>query len=209
MNVDRVLHQDGLRLQSDRALEDARLLGLVLDREKGLLTLVNFEVLGLNHQHGAVIVGEFDGAGGLPVVFYGDFFDVLFADLEEAHIDEGLEEDLALHLVDPDGQVNGDAVLANDLDDLSLVFEFFALVFDLGGGGEAGGDFGLHGVDDFEVGVEGLSEADALGPVGEVPDFDGYFVVLIDFDVLEDDLGRDDLEALGVDGVGFGVPLQR
>ena len=207
VDVDGVLDQDGLGLQADRPLEDARLLGLVFDCEKGLLALVNFEVFGLDHQHGAVVVGELNGPGGLSVVFDGDLFDMLLADLEEAHIDEGFEENLALHLVDPDGQVDGNAVLADDLDDLGLVFEFLALVLDLGGGGEAGGDFGLHGVDDFEVGVEGLAEADAFGPVGEVPDFDCYFVVLIDFDVLEDHFCGDDLEALGVDGVGFGVPL--
>ena len=154
-------------------------------------------------------MGKLDGPGGLSVVFDRDLLDMLLADFEEAHVDEGLEEDLALHLVDPDGEFDGDAVLADDLDDFGLVFEFLALVLDLGGGGEPGCDFGLHGVDDFEVGVEGLAEADAFGPVGEIPDFDCYFVVLIDFDVLEDDFGGDDLEALGVDGVGLGVPLQR
>jgi hypothetical protein len=47
-------------------------------------------------------------------------------------------------------------------------------------------------------------EADAFGAIGEVADLDGDFIVLVDFDVLEDHLCGDDLEGLGVDGVLLG-----
>lgn len=47
-------------------------------------------------------------------------------------------------------------------------------------------------------------EADAFGAIGEVTDLDGDLIVLVDFDVLEDDFCGDDFEGLGVDGVLFG-----
>lgn len=62
----------------------------------------------------------------------------------------------------------------------------------------------MHGIDDFEVGVFWFLEADAFGAIGEVADLDCDFIVLVDFNVLEDHLCGDDLEGLCVDGVLFG-----
>jgi tRNA(His) 5'-end guanylyltransferase len=59
----------------------------------------------------------------------------------------------------------------------------------------------LHGIDDFKVRVVRLLETDALGPIGEISYFDSYFIVLVDFDVLEDYFCWDYFEALGVDGL--------
>ena len=46
-----------------------------------------------------------------------------------------------------------------------------------------------------------LLEANAFGSVGEISDFDSYFIVLVDFDVFEDDFCWDYFEALRVDGL--------
>lgn len=46
-----------------------------------------------------------------------------------------------------------------------------------------------------------LLEANAFGSVGEISDFDSYFIVLVDFDVLEDDFCWDYFEALRVDSL--------
>lgn len=204
MDVDRVLDQNGLRLEPNRPFEDACLGGLVLYLQEGLLLRRYLEDFGLNHQDRPMVVAEFDCANCLAVIFDGYFFLVLLAYFEEAHVNKGFEQYLAFHFVDPDREFDGESIFADDFDDFGLVFEFLAFVLDLGGGGKSGGDFGLHGVDDFEVGVFGFLEADAFGAIGEVADLDRDFIVLVDFDVLEDHLCRDDLEGLGVDRVLLG-----
>lgn len=78
---------------------------------------------------------EFDCAYCLPVILDGYLFLVLLAYFEEAHIDERLEEYLAFHLVDPDWQLNGESIFADDFDDFRLIFELLAFILDLGGGG--------------------------------------------------------------------------
>jgi hypothetical protein len=151
-----------------------------------------------------MLVTELDSTCSLAIVLDGYFLQMFLPYLQEAHIDEGFEEDLALHLIDPHWKFNCDAILADNLDDLGLIFEFLAFVFNLGRRGQTRSYLRLHGVDHFEVGVLWFLETDAFGPVGQVSDLDGYFVILIDLDVLEDHFGRDDLEALGVDGLLLG-----
>ncbi len=62
----------------------------------------------------------------------------------------------------------------------------------------------MHCIDDLEVRVFGFLKSDAFGAVGEVADLDSDFIVLVDFDVLEHYLGRDDLEGLSIDRVLLG-----
>ena len=130
---------------------------------------------------------------------------MLLPDLEEAEVNEGLKEDLALHLVYPDWQFNSESFLTDYFDDFSFVFELLAFIFDFGGGGESGGDLGLHGIDDFEVGVFWFVKSYPFGSVGEIPNLNGDFVVLVDLDVLEDDFRGDDLEGLRVEGRVAGI----
>lgn len=63
---------------------------------------------------------------------------------------------------------------------------------------------GLHGVDNFEIGVFWFLEAYAFGSVGEVANLDSYFVILVDFDVLEDHFCGYDFEGLCENAFLFG-----
>ena len=94
---------------------------------------------------------KIDSSWGFSIIFERYFFDMFFAYFEKTHIDEGFEENLTFHFIYSNWKVYGDSIFADDFDYFGLIFEFFALILDLGGGGETGGDFWLHGVDDFEV----------------------------------------------------------
>jgi len=52
-----------------------------------------------------------------------------------------------------------------------------------------------------------LAEANTFGSIGEVSDLDSDLIILIDFDILEDNLSWDNFEALGVDSIVLGVIL--
>lgn len=82
-----------------------------------------------------MVMAKLDRTNCFPVIFNCYFFLVLLSDFQKAHINEGLKEYLAFHFIDSDGQFDGESVFADDLDDFCFVFEFFAFVFDLGGGG--------------------------------------------------------------------------
>ena len=103
---------------------------------------------------------------------------------------------MTLHLVYSDWQFDSDIVFTDDLDNFSLILKLLALILDLSSGGESWCYFWLHCVDDLEVIILWFSESNPFGPIGEVPNLDSYFIVLVDFDVFEDNLCRDDLKAL-------------
>lgn len=78
---------------------------------------------------------ELNRACCFSVVLDGYFLFVLFSYLQKAHIDEGFEKNLTFHFIHSDWQLDSESLLADDFDDFSLVFEFFALVLDFGSGG--------------------------------------------------------------------------
>lgn len=78
-----------------------------------------------------MVMAKFDCTCGFSAVLDSYLLFVIFSDFQEAHIDEGLEEDLAFHFIDSDGQFDCDAVFADDFDDFCFVFKLFALIFDL------------------------------------------------------------------------------
>ena len=47
---------------------------------------------------------------------------MLFSYFEETHIDEGFEKDLTFHFVHSDRQLDSDAILTYDFDDLCFIF---------------------------------------------------------------------------------------
>jgi predicted PolB exonuclease-like 3'-5' exonuclease len=96
-----------------------------------------FEDFGVYNEERSMIMTELDGSNCLPVVLDRNLLLVLLAYLQKAHIDERLKEYLTFHLVDSHRQFYSESILANNLDDLSLIFKFLALVFDFGGGGQA------------------------------------------------------------------------
>lgn len=119
---------------------------------------------------------------------------MFFPTFDEAEVDEGFEDDLAFSFVDPDREFSYSSLIRNDLDDFCLVFELFAQVLDFSCHREARCDFGLHGIEDGKIFVCGLFDSDSFGAMCEVSYLYGDFVELVDFDVLENNFGRDDLK---------------
>lgn len=74
-------------------------------------------------------------------IFEYDFVSLAFADFDEAHVDEGFEQELALHFIDPDGEVSNEAILSDDGDLLVFILDLLGLVLDLGEHGQSGSDF--------------------------------------------------------------------
>lgn len=93
------------------------------------------------------------GSNRFPIILDGDLLLMLLSNLQKSHINKRLKQYLTLHLIHPNRQFHSQPILTDDLDDLSLILEFLALVLDLGGGGQPGGYLRLHGVDDLEIGV--------------------------------------------------------
>lgn len=118
---------------------------------------------------------------------------MLFAQFEEPHVDERLEQDLALCFVDPDWELHCVAFFADYFDSLGFVLQLFAFIFDFGSHGEPGCDFGLLGVEDFEILVVRFLNSDARGLGGEISYFDSYLIILVDFYLLEHYFRRHDL----------------
>jgi hypothetical protein len=108
---------------------------------------------------------------------------------------------LTFHLIDPDWKLDSESIFTDDFNDFRLIFELLAFILDLGSGGQARGDLGLHSIDDLEVGVFGFLKSDAFRAVRKITDLDSDFIVLVDLDVLEHHLCRDDLEGLSIDRV--------
>ena len=67
----------------------------------------------------------------------------------------------------------------------------------------------MHGIDDLKVSILRLLKPDPFRFVGQVPNLNCYFIVLIDLDILEDHLSWNDLEALRINSVSSGVILER
>ena len=143
-------------------------------------------------------MAKLDCSNSLAVIFYCNFFLMLFTDLQKSHINERFKQYLAFHFVDSNWQLDSEPILTNHLDYFRLIFELLTFVFDFCGGRESGGDFWLHGVDDFEVRIFRLLKSDPFGSIGEVPDLDSDFIILIDLDILKDHFCRNDLEGLSV-----------
>ena len=134
----------------------------------------------------------------LPVVFDCYFLLMLLAYLQESHVNKRLEQNLTFHFINSDGQLDSDSILADNFDYFCFIFKFFTLVFDLGCGTKSGGDFGLHAVDDFEVGILGFLKSDSFGAVGEISDLYCDLIILVDFNVFENNFSWYYFETLRV-----------
>lgn len=103
---------------------------------------------------------------------------------------------MAFHFVDPHRELNCEAFIAEDFDHLCLVLQLFTFIFDFGHHGESRGNLWLHGVQDLKVGIFRLKDSDSGGAVGEVPDLNSNFIILIEFNIFEYDNRGDDFEWL-------------
>ena len=117
---------------------------------------------------------------------------MLLSHFQKAHIDKGLEQDLAFHFVDSHRELNCEALIAKDFDHLCLVLQLFTFIFDFGDHGESRGNLGLHSIENFEIRIFGLEDSDSGCAVGEVANLNSNFIVLIEFNIFEyDDRGDD------------------
>ena len=103
---------------------------------------------------------------------------------------------MAFHFVDSHRKLNCEAFITDDFYHFRLVFQLFTFIFDFGDHGKARSNLRLHGVKDFKVGIFRLKDPDPGRTVGEVPNLNSNFIILIDFNIFENDNRRDDLEGL-------------
>lgn len=67
-------------------------------------------------------MAKLNGSNCFSVVFNCYLLLVLFSDFQKTHIDKGLEQYLAFHLIDTNRQFDCQSILADVFDDLCLIF---------------------------------------------------------------------------------------
>lgn len=132
---------------------------------------------------------KFNQSWSLTIIFNCYFFLMLLAYFQESHIDKRFKQNLTFHFINSDGQFNSNSILADNFDYLCFIFKLFAFVFDLGCGTQARSDFWLHAIDDFEVWVLRFLKSDSFGAVCEISDLYSDLIILVDFNVFENNFG--------------------
>lgn len=121
-------------------------------------------------------------------VFECDFLLMLLSTLDKAQIDKGLKDNLTFGPIDSDGQLGNSALITEDLNNLSLIFQFLAVELDFSRHRQPRRYFRLHCIMNREVLVGALIDSNSLRLVSEVPDLHCDLIQLVDLDVLEDNL---------------------
>lgn len=103
---------------------------------------------------------------------------------------------MAFCFVNPYRQFHSITFLTDYLNGFSFILKLLAFIFDFGSHGEPWGNFGLLGVDNLEVLVIRFLNTNAGGFGCEVPDFDGYLIILVNLDLLEHNFRRYNFQRL-------------
>lgn len=149
---------------------------------------------GLDCQIGVMVVCEcyFPLCLTLVLKRYPLFLDL--PDLDEPHVDEWLKQQMTLHSVDSDRQLQPAPVICGDNDLLILVLQDHTLILDLRQHCQLRSDLLLQVILNLKTRISWLLQTNPHCFFAEVPDLDRDLVDLVELDILEDYLRRIHLE---------------